>query len=64
MIQKEEQKAMYLQIVETNHYLLCDMVKCEIVNNRVDPLSSTVFESLAHRIEEIRSDQWEGLVFL
>lgn len=63
-VQLKNQKAMYLEVIKANHFVLCDMVKCEIVNNRVDPMSSAVFESIARRVEEIQSDQWKGLVYL
>ena len=63
LLQREEKKR-YLSVLDDKSFFINNMIKCEIEETHLVPISTSILSSIHHRKEEIRKDNWEGLTFL
>lgn len=64
IIHKKEKKRFLVEIIQQYRGILEDMILCEIGVCKDESEISCILNSLSHRIEDIKKDSWEGLVYL
>ena len=64
IIHQKEKKRFLVEIIQQYRGILEDMILCEIGVCKDESEISCILNSLSHRIEDIKKDSWEGLVYL